>query len=205
MPEIENNYELSPSKLILASASPRRKELLRLVGLNFEIKPSNAKEIFLKGETPEEHVLRLSEEKAVSVSIHNPDAWVLGADTIVIINGEVLGKPAVADEAREMLRKLSGRKHKVITGFCLTRKNNDIIVKNTVESSVVFKEISEDEIDWYVRKKEPYDKAGGYAVQGMGAFFIKEIRGSYTNVVGLPLCEVMETLKKTGAIRFSKG
>lgn len=205
MPEIGNNYELSSSKLILASASPRRKELLRLVGLDFEIKPSNTTEIFLNGETPEEHVLRLSEQKAVSISIHNPDAWVLGADTIVIINGEVLGKPVVADEAKEMLRKLSGRKHKVITGFCLTRKNTDIIVKNTVESSVVFKEISEDEINWYVRKKEPYDKAGGYAVQGIGAFFIKEIHGSYTNVVGLPLCEVMEALKKIGAIRFSKG
>ena len=205
MPETGNNYELSSSKLILASASPRRKELLSLVGLNFEIKPSNAKEIILKGETPGEHVLRLSEEKAVSISIHNPDAWVLGADTIVIINGEVLGKPASADEAREMLRKLSGRKHTVITGFCIVRQSTGIIVRNTVESSVVFKEISEDEIDWYVRKKEPYDKAGGYAVQGIGAFFIKEIHGSYTNVIGLPLCEVMEALKKIGAIRFSKG
>ena len=172
MPETGNNYELSSSKLILASASPRRKELLRLVGLDFEIKPSNTTEIFLNGETPEEHVLRLSEQKAVSVSIHNPDAWVLGADTIVIINGEVLGKPAVADEAKEMLRKLSGRKHKVITGFCLIRKNTGIIVKNTVGSSVVFKEISEDEIDWYVRKKEPYDKAGGYAVQGLSLIHI---------------------------------
>ncbi len=205
MAETENNYELSSSKLILASASPRRKELLKLVGLNFEIKPSNVRETFLKGETPVEHVLRLSEEKALSVSVDNPDVWVLGADTIVIINGEVLGKPAVADEARKMLRKLSGRKHKVITGFCLTRKDTDEMIKNTVESSVVFKEISEGEIDWYVRKKEPYDKAGGYAVQGIGAFFIKEIQGSYTNVVGLPLCEVMEALKKVGATKFSKG
>lgn len=205
MPEIENNYELSSSKLILASASPRRKELLKLTGLYFEIKPSNTEEVFLNGETPGEHVLRLSEEKAVSVASHNPDDWVLGADTIVIINGEVLGKPEVADEAREMLRKLSGREHTVITGFCIVRRSADIIAKNSVESKVVFKEIHEDEIDWYVRKKEPYDKAGGYAVQGIGAFFIKEIHGSYTNVVGLPLCEVMETLRKIGAIRFSKG
>ncbi|MEA1936263.1 MAG: Maf family protein [Thermodesulfobacteriota bacterium] len=200
-----NNYELMSSKLILASASPRRRELLKLVGLNFEIIPSDADEAFLKGETPEEHVLRLSEEKASTISSHNPDAWVLGADTIVIINREVLGKPVAVDEAREMLQKLSAKKHKVITGFCLIRKNTDIMIRDTVESTVVFKEIPEDEIAWYVRTKEPYDKAGGYAVQGMGAFFIKEIHGSYTNVVGLPICEVMETLKEIGAIRFSKG
>lgn len=198
-----NNYELTSSRLILASASPRRKELLRLVGLNFEVMPSDVDEAFLKGETPKEHVLRLSEEKALFIAGLNPDAWVLGADTIVIINGEILGKPATVDEARKMLLKLSGREHKVITGFCIVRKNANVIVRDTVESAVVFKEIPEDEIEWYVRTKEPYDKAGGYAVQGMGAFFIKEIYGSYTNVVGLPLCEVMEVLKEIGVIRFS--
>ena len=168
-----NNYELTSSKLILASASPRRKELLRLVGLNFETIPSNADETFLKSETPEEHVLRLSEEKALSIAGDNPDAWVLGADTIVIINREVLGKPVAVDEAREMLQKLSAKKHRVITGFCLIRKNTDIMIRDSVESSVIFKEIPEDEIEWYVKTKEPYDKAGGYAVQGIGAFFIK--------------------------------
>lgn len=204
MPDtIMNNYELSSSRLILASASPRRKELLKLIGLNFEIIPSDVDETFLKGETPKGHTLRLSEEKALSIAGRNPDAWVLGADTIVIINREVLGKPVAVDEAREMLSKLSGREHTVITGFCLTRKNADVMVKDAIESTVVFKEIPEDEIEWYVRTKEPYDKAGGYAVQGMGAFFIKEIHGSYTNVVGLPLCEVMETLKEIGAIRFT--
>ena len=197
-----NKHDLMTSRLILASASPRRKELLKLAGLNFEIIPSDVDEAFLKGETPEEHVLRLSEEKAVFIAGLNPDVWVLGADTIVIINGEILGKPAAVDEAREMLVKLSGREHKVITGFCLTRKNENVMVKDAVESTVVFKKIPEDEIEWYVRTKEPYDKAGGYAVQGIGAFFIKEIHGSYTNVVGLPLCEVIETLREIGAIRF---
>ena len=200
-----NNYELKSSRLILASASPRRKELLRVVGLNFEVMPSGVDEVFLKGDTPREHVLRLSEEKALSIASRNPDAWVLGVDTIVIINGEILGKPLAADEAREMLCKLSGRKHKVITGFCIAGKDANVMVRSAVESSVVFKEVPEDEIEWYVRTEEPYDKAGGYAVQGIGAFFIREIHGSYTNVVGLPLCEVMETLKEIGAIRFSKG
>lgn len=200
-----NNHKLTSSKLILASASPRRKELLSLVGLNFDIIPSDANETFLKDETPEEHVLRLSEEKVSIIAGLNPDAWVLGADTIVIINGKVLGKPVVADEARAMLRKLSGKKHKVITGFTIARKNADVMIRDVVESSVVFKEIPDDEIEWYVKTKEPYDKAGGYAVQGMGAFFIKEIHGSYTNVVGLPLCEVVETLKEVDAIRFVKG
>ena len=192
-------------RFILASASPRRIELLSLLGLHFEIMPSHVDEAFVTGETPRGHVLRLSEAKAMTASVLHPDAWVMGADTIVIINGEVLGKPRTPDEAKEMLGKLSGRVHTVFTGFTVARKSLDIFIRDAVESSVRFREIPEDEMAWYIESEEPYDKAGGYAVQGMGAFFIKEICGSYTNVMGLPLCEVVDVLKSIGAIAFNGG
>ncbi len=192
-------------RFILASASPRRIELLNLLGLRFEVMPSNVDEKFMKGETPRDHVLRLSEEKARMASALHPEAWVMGADTIVIINGNVLGKPRTPDEAREMLGKLSGRIHTVFTGFTVTRKSADILIRDAVESSVLFREVPEDEMAWYIKTQEPYDKAGGYAVQGIGAFFIKEIHGSYTNVMGLPLCEVVDVLKRIGAIDFTGG
>jgi len=190
-------------RFILASASPRRIDLLSLLGLRFEIMPDHVDETFFKGETPREHVLRLSVAKTANAYVNHPDAWVMGADTIVIINGEVLGKPKTPGEAREMLGKLSGQVHTVYTGFTIVRKSSDIIISNAVESSVKFREIPEDEMAWYVGSEEPYDKAGGYAVQGMGAFFIKEIHGSYTNVMGLPLCEVVDVLKSVGAIAFN--
>jgi len=187
---------------ILASASPRRVELLKLLGLDFSVLPSGADESFLQGESPMAHVLRLSGEKASVIAATNPDSWVLGADTMVVINQEVLGKPETPEEAGNMLRKLSGRKHTVYTGFTIRRTDAGIAVQDVIASTVVFRKIPEDEIAWYIHSKEPYDKAGGYAVQGMGAFFIREIRGSYTNVMGLPLCEVVDVLKKVGAIQF---
>jgi nucleoside triphosphate pyrophosphatase len=192
-------------RFILASASPRRIELLSLLGLRFEIMPSSVDEKFIEDETPRDHVLRLSEEKAKMASTLHPDAWVMGADTVVIINGHVLGKPRTPEEAKEMLGKLSGQTHTVFTGFTVVRKSVDILIRNAVASSVRFRTIPEDEMAWYIRSEEPYDKAGGYAVQGMGAFFIKEIRGSYTNVMGLPLCEVVDVLKGVGAINFTGG
>ena len=192
-------------RFILASASPRRIELLNLLGLRFEIMPSNVDEKFMIGEAPRDHVLRLSEEKAKRASTLHPEAWVMGADTIVIINGDALGKPRTPDEAKEMLSKLSGQIHTVFTGFTVARKSANILMRDAVESSVRFRQIAEDEMEWYIRSQEPYDKAGGYAVQGMGAFFIKEIYGSYTNVMGLPLCEVVDVLKRIGAIGFTGG
>ena len=190
------------ASFILASVSPRRKELLEGMGIEFDVIPSGINEDFLNGETPREHVLRLSKEKSSAVSRNNPDAWVLGADTIVIIDGDVIGKPGTQNDARAMLARLSGREHQVITGFTIVNKSIDVMITDAVESFVIFKEISEDEMDWYVKTKEPYDKAGGYAVQGMAAFFIREIRGSYTNVVGLPLTEVVTALKRVGALVF---
>jgi septum formation protein len=192
-------------RFILASASPRRIELLRLMGLDFEVMPSGIDEVYRREETPREHVLRLSEEKALAVSRRHPEAWVLGADTIVVIAGEVLGKPGSVSEAKVMLEKLSGQEHEVFTGFSLVRQDSGARVREVVASSVLFREITDEEMAWYTSSEEPYDKAGAYAVQGMGAFFIREIRGSYTNVVGLPLCEVVDAMKRVRAIGFGGG
>lgn len=197
---------LSPSgRFILASLSPRRLELLSLLGLPVEVMPSGIEESFLPEETPEAHVLRLSCLKAWAVSARHPDAWVLGADTIVLIDGEILGKPATRDEASRMLGKLSGREHTVYTGYALIRERSGILARQAVSSSVLFRELAPDEVQWYVASPEPYDKAGGYAVQGIGAFFIRAIEGSYTNVMGLPLCELVDTFKRVGMIRFEDG
>lgn len=187
---------------ILASASPRREQLLRGMGLEFLVIPGDVNEDFLEGEHPRNHVIRLSRDKSSAVAVEHPDSWVLGADTIVIINGDVLGKPETQENAREMLRKLSGREHRVITGFTLIHRSTRSIFSDAVESVVVFKEIQEDEMNWYVNSREPYDKAGAYAVQGMAAYFVREIRGSYSNVVGLPLTEVVTALKDVGAVTF---
>jgi septum formation protein len=192
------------SNLILASASPRRIELLKTMGLDFEILPSGVEEEFLEGETPQDHVLRLSEKKAKAIMKIHPDAWIIGADTIVVIHDEILGKPKTPYQAREMLGKLSGKSHRVFTGFTITRGKYNLLVKDVIESLVSFKVISDNEMDWYVNSEEPYDKAGGYAVQGMGAFLIKEIHGSYTNVMGLPLCEVITALKNLDAITLGE-
>lgn len=191
-------------RLVLASSSPRRIELLKLMGLNFEVMPADMEENHVSGESPSEHVIRLSRQKAHAVSGLCPDAWVLGADTIVVVNGEMLGKPAGVSEAREMLKKLSGREHFVYTGFTVIHKAEEIFFSNVASSSVYFKDVSDEEINWYVNTAEPYDKAGGYALQGIGACFVKGMKGSYTNIVGLPLCEVVSLLEALGAIEFSR-
>lgn len=190
-------------RFILASASPRRSELLKRLGIDFNVMPGHIDETFRPTETPREHVLRLSKEKAVEVARQHPDAWVLGADTIVVIAGEVLGKPESQEEAKAMLGKLSGREHQVFTGFSIMRQECGSRISEAVESAVLFREISDDEMAWYTGTEEPYDKAGAYAVQGLGSRFIQEIRGSYTNVMGLPLDEVVDALKRTDAIGFS--
>jgi MAF protein len=192
----------STSKLILASASPRRQELLRSVGLKFKTIPAHVNEDYIKGESPQQHVRRLAQEKAQLIARKYPRAWVLGADTIVVIDGLILGKPKNKTQAKEMLKKLSGSEHKVFTGFTVIQVASKVSHSDIVQSTVKFKKISAAELDWYIACDEPYDKAGGYAVQGKGAYFIKSIRGSYTNVIGLPLCEVLETLKKLEAISF---
>jgi len=190
------------ASFILASASPRRRELLGALIPDFEIIPSDIDEKALDEEAPEDHVLRLSREKALAVSHSNPGRWVLGADTVVVIDGKMLGKPATPAEARRMLCMLSGREHTVITGFALVKEGEGVVANDAVHSGVFFKDITENEMEWYTATSEPYDKAGGYAVQGKAAFFIKEIRGSHTNVIGLPLSEVVTAMEKAGALRL---
>ena len=189
------------TKIILASESPRRRELLGALGLQFEIRISGVEETPADGETPREHALRLAREKALAVAQDCPEAFVIGADTIVIVDDEVLGKPSDPAEARRMLRRLSGRAHTVITAFAIVRGSRPL-AERAVESRVLFKDLSEEEVDWYAGTREPYDKAGSYAVQGIGAFFIREIHGSFSNVIGLPLAEVVETLHALKALRF---
>ncbi len=186
--------------LILASASPRRQEILGSAGIEFEVIPSQVEEKFLGGESPEEHVTRLAREKAMDIAGKNRDRWVLAADTIVVIDGKVLGKPRDRQEAEEMLRTLSQREHRVITGYCLLQSSSRKSGEGRVITRVRFKALSLEEIRWYLDTGEPFDKAGGYAIQGKAAFMVKEIKGSYTNVVGLPLTEVVEALQDLGAV-----
>lgn len=187
---------------ILASASPRRLELLRSMGLKFKTIPAHINEDCINGENPRQHVRRLAQDKALAIAYKYPESLVLGADTIVVIDGLILGKPKNKTQARQMLGKLSGREHKVFTGFSLAHMASGVTKTRVIQSAVQFKSISSDEMEWYISCDEPYDKAGGYAVQGKGAYFIKSIRGSYTNVIGLPLCEVLEELKKLNVIHF---
>lgn len=192
------------SRLILASKSPRRNELLRQMGFDFEVIPSRVAENFVQTESPEEHVIRLAEAKARDIARENPDRWVIAADTIVYINGSVLGKPKDREEAVEMLHRLSGQEHWVLTGFFVCHLEKRKSDKEAVQTAVKVKGLVPDEIEWYVQTGEPFDKAGGYAIQGMGAFMIESIRGSYTNVVGLPLCELIQMLNRLGAITISE-
>jgi septum formation protein len=192
----------SNASFILASASPRRREILQSVGLNFKIIPAHVNEDYLTGESPQQHVRRLSYNKAITIAEKNQNAWVLGADTIVVIDGIILGKPKNKTQAKDMLEKLSGREHKVFTGFTIALMESEIYKTKVIQSTVRFKIIRPEEIKWYINCDEPYDKAGGYAIQGRGAYFIRSIRGSYTNVIGLPLCEVLETLISLKAINF---
>lgn len=192
----------SNASFILASASPRRREILQSVGLNFKIIPAHVNEDYIAGESPYKHVRRLSRDKAMAVAEKHQDAWVLGADTIVVIDGIILGKPQNKTQAKNMLKKLSGREHKVFTCFTIIHMESVVCETKVVQSAVQFKIISPDEMNWYIACDEPYDKAGGYALQGKGSYFIQSIRGSYTNVIGLPLCEVLEILKKFKVLNF---
>jgi septum formation protein len=188
--------------LILASASPRRQEMLSSLGMEFEIIPSDVDEIFLQDETPENHVIRLALTKAMKVAEKHRGRWVLAADTIVAIDGKVLGKPPDKREAEGMLQLLSGREHRVITGYCVLQSSTGKSRQGMVVTRVTFKALSPGEIRWYLATGEPFDKAGGYAIQGKAAFMAKEINGSYTNVVGLPLSEVIEALQEVGAVNI---
>jgi septum formation protein len=182
-------------RLTLASQSPRRRELLALLGIDPEVRPAHTDETVRPGETPESYVRRVAADKATAV----PGELVLGADTAVVLGHEVLGKPRDDEDARRMLRALSGRVHRVLTGVCLRRGGAQPLLRDRlVSTEVFFAPLSGAEVDWYVATGEPLDKAGAYAVQGAGGLFVREVRGSVSNVVGLPLHETAELLRSVG-------
>ena len=172
------------------------------MGLTFEIIPADVDEDYLPGESPSEHVTRLSEKKAQKIANDHPARWVLASDTVVVFDGDILGKPADKVEAMSMIRRLSGNVHEVYTGYCVKNLSAAKSMTDYVISKVKIKRITEAEAEFYTDTDEPYDKAGGYAVQGIGAFMVEEIHGSYTNVVGLPLCQVIEAMESLGAIKL---
>ncbi len=183
-------------RLVLASGSPRRAALLQAAGIPFDLFPVDVDEHFRLGEKPEHAVARLARAKAEAGATSHPDAVVLGADTTVVIRGEALAKPVDSEDAVRMLRLLSGRTHDVLTGVCLCAPGRQLV--HVEPTRVQMAELSESEIAWYVSNGEPFDKAGGYAAQGLGSRFIEAIHGSYSNVVGLPIRSVYELLKELG-------
>ncbi|MBW2653676.1 MAG: septum formation inhibitor Maf [Deltaproteobacteria bacterium] len=193
---------IKTEKLILASKSPRRKKLLEQIGIKIEIFPSNINEEAILIKNPEEHVKELSFLKAQNTALSHPEAWVLGADTIVVVQNQILGKPQSKTDAIAMLNKLNNCEHSVYTAFCVIHQKTNSMVVKSIETKVHFKYLTDQEILWYVGTGEPFDKAGAYGIQGIGAFLVKRISGSYSNVVGLPVCEVVETLINLNIIQF---
>lgn len=179
--------------LILASASPRRAELLAAMGLEFKVFPADIDESVSQA-SPREAVMLLAKNKALHVLQHRQGCVVLGADTLVCIDNELLGKPRDEMEAVSMLKKLSGRWHTVYTGVCLAEKEQVLV--DSCETKVLFDALTDAEIEAYVLSREPFDKAGAYAIQGMAAQFVKEICGNYANVMGLPTCMLRTMLKQ---------
>lgn len=179
--------------LILASNSPRRKELLEAAGIHCETLAVEVDESVAKLEPPRDHVRRLALEKARAGFAVRPDAVVLGADTIVLVGGEIMGKPRDDDDATRMLRLLSGREHEVLTGLAIVASRGTVV--EVARTRVWFNSLSETEIWGYVASGEPMDKAGGYGIQGLGSKFVDRIQGSYSNVVGLPVALVYRLLK----------
>ena len=186
------------SNLILASASPRRQQLLAQLGLPFDILPADIDERHWPSEIPEAYVTRMACTKARQLAQENPTVFVLGADTIVTMDGQILGKPQDAEEARAMLRQLSGRQHDVLTGLALLQHDLALTQIDNVRTRVRFRPLDEAEIDAYVATGEPFDKAGSYAIQGYGGRFVDSYDGCYTNVVGLPIRQTAAMLRAAG-------
>jgi septum formation protein len=187
--------------LILASGSPRRQQYFDDLGLVFKVRSTDVVETLLPGEEPEGFVLRMAVEKAMAVMNVHPESWIVAADTVVAIDGVVLGKPKDQDDAVSMLMRLSGRKHHVRTGFCIGCLEENIRVVDSAVTAVAFADFSEDIARAYVATGEPLDKAGAYGIQGQGAFLVAALSGSYSNVVGLPLHQVVTCLCEYGVIR----
>jgi nucleoside triphosphate pyrophosphatase len=181
--------------LVLASASPRRQELLRNAGIPFDVQPAHIPENPCPGEQAKDFAERLAREKALAVAKQRPRDVVLGADTVVVVDGQILGKPTDSADAARMLRMLSGREHQVITGVCVVANGQSSVASET--TAVTMSEISENEIADYVATGEPMDKAGAYAIQGVASRWIPRIEGDYSNVVGLPVALLWRMLRDT--------
>jgi septum formation protein len=186
--------------IVLASESTRRVDILRTLGVSFSIMPPGIDERRKPSESPKEYALRIAYEKARKVGDLFPDKWIIGADTIVVHKGKVLGKPKTDEDAIAMLKRLRANWHKVFTGYCILNASKQIVYQDVAETKVFIKDLTDDEIAKYVGTSEPFGKAGSYAVQGRGGYMVKEIKGSYTNVVGLPICEITEALLSLGIL-----
>jgi septum formation protein len=186
------------TKFILASASPRRAAILSRLGVEFETASPDSVEEAIDGEAPSDYVTRLARAKVASVSDGLADGIVIGADTVVVIDGRPLGKPAGAAEAREMLRTLSGRWHAVMTGVAVRDVGAGREIAEHDKTLVRFRDLTDEEIDEYVSTEEPLDKAGAYGIQGRGMLFVEEIAGSYHNVVGLPVTLLQRLVRRLG-------
>ena len=187
-------------RVILASQSPRRRELLTLVGIPHEVRPADIDERYLAGESPRAHAERLAREKAVK--IREPGAIVIGSDTIVVVDGDVLGKPRDVSDAARMLRRLSGRSHVVITAVAVAL--DDRVESDVEEVDVTFHSLSESDISAYIATREPMDKAGAYGIQGFGATIVARVDGDYFAVMGLPLQRLVRLLERVG-VRYAFG
>jgi septum formation protein len=193
---------VSGCRVVLASASPRRRDLLNLIGIAHEVRPANIDETMRPREAPRRYAERLAREKASAISTRDPDLITIGADTVVVINRKVLGKPADPGDAARMLRMLSGREHTVITAVAVSRGRK---LRSAIEEvRVKFRRLRGDEIDEYIAMGEPMDKAGAYGIQGYGATIVERIEGDYFAVMGLPLVRLVGLMRDVG-VRYQFG
>lgn len=194
---------MSVPMFVLASKSPRRRELLKKIGIQAEIMRADVDESSIEDLPPEQTVIELALLKATDVAKYfRGNTYVIGADTIVCFDGEILGKPKSIDDAKRMLRLLSGKKHSVYTGYCVVHCKSGNIVSKYEKTDVYFKELSDREIDAYVKTREPMDKAGAYGIQEKGSLFVEKIDGDYFNVVGLPVCALAKLFEKEFGINL---
>jgi septum formation protein len=185
-------------KIVLASTSPRRKQLLKQLGIDFTIVASNVEEKLNPRLKPKHQVEELALQKAKAVADKFEDAIIIGADTLVAFNDEVIGKPKDVQDAKRMLKKLRGRQHAIVTGFALIDTATGRTILKSIETKVWFRKISPEEIAAYIKKEKPLDKAGAYAIQDLGSLFVEKIEGDYFGAVGLPLFLLARELKKLG-------
>jgi septum formation protein len=191
-------------QVILASSSPRRRELLNLIGVKHEVRPADVNESLLAGELPVPHAERLARAKALTVAAREPTAVVIGADTIVVVDEEILGKPQDQADAYRMLSALSGREHRVVTAVAVARGSE--VVASVEEVQVTFRRLSENEISGYIATGEPMDKAGSYGIQGYGATIVQKVDGDFFAVMGLPLVRLVSLMKSMGiSYSFTEG